>query len=87
MSKVSSKKRLLPKLNSDKEAEDFVSQADLTDYDLSEGRTVQFEFEKKTAQINMRMPEALVAAIKKKAQARGIPYQRFIRETLEKALR
>ena len=47
---------------------------------------MQFEFEAKSAQINMRMPEGLVKAIKAKAAARGIPYQRFIRETLEKSL-
>jgi predicted DNA binding CopG/RHH family protein len=32
------------------------------------------------------MPEGLVKAIKDRAKARGIPYQRFIREALEKAL-
>ncbi|MCP3701872.1 MAG: hypothetical protein GY954_02950, partial [Alteromonas sp.] len=37
-------------------------------------------------QINMRMPENLIEAVKAKAKLRGIPYQRFIRETLEKAL-
>ncbi|NIQ95951.1 MAG: hypothetical protein GWN87_18430 [Desulfuromonadales bacterium] len=74
----------LPRFKSDEEAERFVDDADLTDYDLSDGRSVRFEFEKKTARINMRMPEGLFRAIKKRAAERGIPYQRFIRETLEK---
>jgi len=81
------KKKPLPRLNTDAEAEQFVSDADLSEYDLSGGKTMQFEFEAKSTQINMRMPEGLVKAIKAKAAARGIPYQRFIRETLEKSLR
>jgi predicted DNA binding CopG/RHH family protein len=34
----------------------------------------------------MRLPEALMAALKAKAAKRGIPYQRLIREALEKDL-
>ena len=33
----------LPKLKSDKEAEEFVAKADLTDYDLSRMRTVKLQ--------------------------------------------
>jgi predicted DNA binding CopG/RHH family protein len=33
------------------------------------------------------MPEGLLKAVKERAKQRGIPYQRFIRETLERALR
>ena len=47
---------------------------------------MQFEFEKKAARVNMRLPEPLLEAVKERAQARGIPYQRFIREALEKAV-
>jgi predicted DNA binding CopG/RHH family protein len=47
---------------------------------------VRFEFEKKTARVNMRLPQPLLDALKKRASARKIPYQRFIRETLERAL-
>lgn len=80
------KGKKLPQMHSDEDAERFVDEADLTEYDLSGGKTLRFEFEKKTTQINMRMPEQLVSAIKAKATARGIPYQRLIRETLEKSL-
>jgi predicted DNA binding CopG/RHH family protein len=31
-------------------------------------------------QINMRVPKPLLAAVKARAKARGIPYTRFIRE-------
>jgi predicted DNA binding CopG/RHH family protein len=34
----------------------------------------------------MRLPETLLKAVKERAQARGIPYQRFIREALEQAV-
>jgi predicted DNA binding CopG/RHH family protein len=85
---MSSKKALkrVPEFKSDAEAEEFVGDADLTAYDLSQFTSTRFEFDKKTAQVNLRMPERLVSAIKERAKARGIPYQRFIREALEKAL-
>ena len=77
----------LPRLRSDEEAERFLETADLSQYDLSGFRPTRFEFEKKTAQVNLRMPEGLLKALKERAKKRGIPYQRFIRETLERALR
>jgi predicted DNA binding CopG/RHH family protein len=76
----------LPRLRSDKEAERFLETADLSQYDLSGFRPTRFEFEKKTAQVNLRMPESMLKALKERAKKRGIPYQRFIRETLERAL-
>jgi len=79
-------KKRLPKLKSDKEAEEFVEKADLTEYDLSQFRHARFEFEKKTAQLNMRVPKPLLDAVKKRAKARGIPYTRFVREAVEMAL-
>jgi hypothetical protein len=34
----------------------------------------------------MRLPATLMAAVKSRAKARGVPYTRFIREVLEAAL-
>jgi predicted DNA binding CopG/RHH family protein len=34
----------------------------------------------------MRLPDALLVAVKARASAEGIPYQRFIRRALEHAL-
>ena len=79
-------KKKIPIFHSDEEAERFVETADLTEYDLSQFRPVRFEFEKKAARVNMRLPQALLNAVKERAQARGIPYQRFIREALEQAV-
>ena len=41
-------KKKLPRLKSDKEAEDFVEKADLTEYDLSGMRPIRFEFQPKS---------------------------------------
>jgi predicted DNA binding CopG/RHH family protein len=79
-------KKRIPVFQSDAEAEHFVATADLSEYDLSGATPVQFEFEKKAARVNMRLPEPLLAAVKARARARGIPYQRFIREALEHAV-
>jgi len=79
-------KRKIPTFESDAEAERFVETADLSQYDLSGATPVRFEFEKKAARVNMRLPEPLLAAVKAHAKARGIPYQRFIREVLEHAV-
>ena len=76
----------LPRLKTDKEAEDFVAKAALTDYDLSDMRLVQFEFEPKTERVNMRLPLTLLNAVKAKAAKQGIPYQRYIRQALESAI-
>jgi predicted DNA binding CopG/RHH family protein len=79
-------KRKVPKLTTDEAAEAFLDQ-DLSDLDFSQFRPVHFEFEKKAAQLNMRLPPALLEAVKERARARGIPYTRFVREALERALR
>jgi len=71
---------------SDEEAERFVDQVDLTDLDLSGGTMMRFAFDRKDTQVNLRMPKSLPDAVKERVKARGIADQRFIRETLEKAL-
>lgn len=76
----------IPDFRTDEEAARFVETADLTEYDLSGFQPVRFEFEKKAARVNMRLPAPLLEAVKASAKARGIPYQRFIREALEQAV-
>lgn len=77
----------LPPLKTDLEAEEFVTDSDLTRYDLSALKATQFEFAAKEARINMRLPRELLSAVKRVAQQRGVPYQRFIRQTLERAIK
>ena len=79
-------KKKLPNLTTDKEAEDFINTADLTKYDLSGLTPVRFEFQPKERSITMRLSEPLLEAIKEEAERSGIPYQRFIRQTLENAV-
>jgi predicted DNA binding CopG/RHH family protein len=79
-------KKPLPKLKSDVEAETFITKADLTDYDLSSLTPVRFELKRKDKSVNLRLPEDLLTAVRARAQKEGIPYQRFIRIALERAL-
>lgn len=79
-------KRKLPILKGDEEAERFVAEADLSGYDLSQMRPMQFEFEAKSERVNMRLPKSLLDAVKARANKRGVPYQRFIRQALEAAV-
>jgi predicted DNA binding CopG/RHH family protein len=72
-------------MTTDAEAEAFLDQ-DLSDLDFSQFRRITWEAEPKTARVNMRLPEALMVALKARAEARGIPYQRLIREALEREL-
>ena len=78
-------KKKMPRLRTDEQAEALLAQ-DLSKLDFSQFKTARFEFEKKDEQINMRLPKPLLAAVKARAKARGIPYPRFIRETLEQAV-
>ena len=75
----------VPVLKTDAEAEAFLSQ-DLSDLDFSQFKPVRFEFQAKTERVNMRLPAELLQAVRRKAEAEGMPYQRFIRAALERAV-
>jgi predicted DNA binding CopG/RHH family protein len=76
----------LPVFKTDKEAESFLDQ-DLSDYISAENfAPFQFEFRPKQKSVNLRISEELLNAVRAVAHRRGIPYQRFIRQTLESAL-
>ena len=78
--------RRIPDFTSDDEAVAFLEQ-DLSDLDFSQFKPVSFEFAAKAAQINMRVPQPLLDAMKIRAKARGMPYTRYIRELIERDLR
>ena len=78
-------KRSVPVMTSDKEVEEFLDQ-DLSDLDMTQFQPVNWEMQPKSARITMRVPQGLVDALKAKAAARGVPYQRLIREAIEKAV-
>ncbi|MBT4689377.1 MAG: hypothetical protein HOK21_18885 [Rhodospirillaceae bacterium] len=85
---MSAKKKLksLPELKTDQDAEDFVATADLSEFDLSGFKPMNFEFENKSATISMRLPASQLAAVKAEAKKRGMPYQRFMREMIQRGM-
>lgn len=60
-------KKPLPILKTHKEAEVFIEEADLTDYDLGALKQVRFEFQPKDKRVTMRISDNLFSAIKAKA--------------------
>ena len=79
-------RKKFPTLKTDEDAANFLQQ-DLTDY-LHKGNFApfQFEFQPKDKSINLRLPADLLKAVQSQAKRRGIPYQRFIRQVLERAI-
>lgn len=77
--------RSVPVMTTDEEAEAFLEQ-DLSDLDFSRFKPLRFEFEPKSERVNMRLPKTLLDEVKARAKARGIPYQRYIRQALEETL-
>lgn len=75
--------RKVPVLRTDEEAEAFLMQ-DLSDLDFSQFKRMHFEFEKKEAQVNLRVPEGLLDAVKDRAKQKGMPYTRYIRMLMER---
>ena len=53
--------------------------------DIAAGRfkPMQFEFETKDKQVNLRISKALLDALKARAAERRMPYQRYIRKLIE----
>ena len=86
MKRTTALKRV-PTFKNDREAEQFVDSADLTQYDLSGGEFVRFELKPKDKSVNLRLPGSLLEAVRKRAKRAGLPYQRFIRMALEEAVR
>lgn len=79
-------KKKIPTFKSDRSAAAFVDKADLSQYDLSGAQLVRFETKPKDKSINLRLPTELYDAVRSSATRAGLPYQRFIRLTLERAI-
>ena len=80
------KLKKFPVFESDEEAEHFVDTADLSEYDFSDMKPTHFEFAPASAGADLELPESLVAAARAKAKQRGVSYERFVREAIERAL-
>ncbi len=80
-------KRLLPKLKSDDDVERLLD-TDMSAYLTAENlAAVSFEFEPKEKVVNLRMSAGLLDKIKRTALQKKIPYQKFIRQSLEIAVK
>jgi predicted DNA binding CopG/RHH family protein len=79
-------KKKITSFKSDREAASFVASADLSQYDLSGAQLVRFELKRKDRSINLRLSDALLSAVRRQARRQGMPYQRFIRVALERAV-
>jgi predicted DNA binding CopG/RHH family protein len=79
-------KKRFPEFKTDTEAEKFVETADLGQYDFSDMVPMRFELRKKNKSVSLRLPEPLLDAVRKRAANAGMPYQRFIRLAVERAL-
>jgi predicted DNA binding CopG/RHH family protein len=76
----------VPQFKTDEEAEKFLEQ-DLSDYlDPKYMVPLPFEYRPKDTQVNLRLAKELLQAIKARAAAEGISYQKFIRMTLEQTV-
>ena len=79
-------KKKIPAFSSDRAAAAFVDKADLSQYDLRGAPLVRFETKPKDKSINLRLPGELYEAVRARAVGAGLPYQPFIRLTLERAI-
>lgn len=81
----------VPKMRTDKEADDLL-EGDMSEYMTKENfranfTPVSFEFAPKDRSISIRLSEELLQAVKTASAKRGIGYQKFIREVLERVVR
>jgi predicted DNA binding CopG/RHH family protein len=77
----------LPALRNDNHAGELLDK-DLSDYISAENlEPFPFEYRPKQKSVNLRISDELLRAVRAAARRRGIPYQRYIRQALELALR
>lgn len=79
-------KKKFPEFKTDAEAEAFVDTADLSEYDFSDMVPMRFELRRKDKSVSLRLPEGLLDEVRGAAKRANMPYQRFIRMAIERAL-
>ncbi len=80
------KVKQLNSLNTDQAAIDEVANIDLSEHDLSQFKPVAFEFKKKSARLELRIPEEQLASLKILAKRQGIPHTRLVRQFIEQGM-
>jgi predicted DNA binding CopG/RHH family protein len=77
----------LPALKNDRDAEAILNR-DLSEYISAETlEPFPFEYQPKQTSVNLRISDELLNAVRAAARRRGMPYQRYIRQALEVAIR
>ncbi|NET57753.1 MAG: CopG family transcriptional regulator [Symploca sp. SIO2E6] len=81
----------LPKMTTEQEAESLLER-DLSEFLEPEAFRenfvpISFEFLPKDATLNLRISTELLEAIKELAQKKGIGYQKFVRQVLERTVK
>jgi predicted DNA binding CopG/RHH family protein len=76
----------MPHHFTDEDADRFLEEADLSEYDLSGFKPMNFEFSKKEARLEVRIPETQLAALKTIAKREGIPHSRLVRQFIAEGL-
>jgi predicted DNA binding CopG/RHH family protein len=77
----------LPPLMFDEDAETFTEEADLSEYDLSGFKPVQFEYLNKDARMEVRLSREQLDAPKEAPGQQGIPYTRRVRQFIDQGMR
>ncbi len=75
-----------PKHKTDKAAGKFVEETDLSEYDFSEFKPVQFEILKKSARLELRLSQEQLASVKVAAKKLGMPYTRLVRQFIDQGM-
>jgi predicted DNA binding CopG/RHH family protein len=79
-------KKNFPIITSDEEAEKLLDE-DLSDFITTDNfKPVTFEFQPKNKNVNIRVPEKMLEAVKTVSQREGISYQKYIRRAIERSL-
>jgi len=80
-------RKKLPALKSDSAAERLLDK-DLSEYLAADNLDpFPFEYKPKAKSVNLRMSDELLSAVRAAARRSRIPYQRYIRQALERAIR
>ncbi|WP_029030169.1 CopG family antitoxin [Salinarimonas rosea] len=84
---MSEQRKPWPSLPSDEAAERFVAEADLSEYDWTLMEPVAHEFGSSEASVELRLPRRELDQLKAEAAKRGLPYERFMRELISRAMK
>ncbi len=86
MKKNKKKLKQLPLHVTDEAAQEFTDTTNLAEYDLTGFKPMTFEFQKKDARLELRVPQDQLDALKDEAKRQGIPHTRLVRQFIEQGM-